>query len=229
VLGPRAEDHYVVASGLSEGELVVVNGAFKIDSAMQIQARPSMMSPEGGVAPPSHDHGSPRQSVVEPATVERFESPGGFQSGLGEAYRHYLEATDALARDNSAEARTAGAKLVGALEGISMEGLEEGEAHATWMRLSKLMLTAAAVIESATELDAARTELPALTGALADAVRAFGLSEGIAVLRFHCPMASDGRGADWLQSAVDTANPYYGAAMYRCGEAVETIADGENR
>ncbi len=53
VLGPRAGDHYVVLKGLEEGERVVVRGNFKIDSAMQILAKPSMMSPKGGVAPPA--------------------------------------------------------------------------------------------------------------------------------------------------------------------------------
>lgn len=47
VLGPRAGDYYIVKSGLEEGEIVVFNGNFKIDSALQIQAKPSMMSPEG--------------------------------------------------------------------------------------------------------------------------------------------------------------------------------------
>ncbi|MDP6457670.1 MAG: efflux RND transporter periplasmic adaptor subunit [Candidatus Marinimicrobia bacterium] len=56
VLGPRAGDEYVVLKGLHEGEEVVVKGNFKIDSAMQISAKPSMMSPEGGAAP-KHDHG----------------------------------------------------------------------------------------------------------------------------------------------------------------------------
>jgi Cu(I)/Ag(I) efflux system membrane fusion protein len=44
VLGPRAGDVYLVASGLEEGERVVTHGAFKIDSALQIQAKPSMMN-----------------------------------------------------------------------------------------------------------------------------------------------------------------------------------------
>lgn len=48
VLGPRAGDLYIVRSGLQEGEVVVTNGAFKIDSAMQISAKPSMMMPGGG-------------------------------------------------------------------------------------------------------------------------------------------------------------------------------------
>jgi Cu(I)/Ag(I) efflux system membrane fusion protein len=47
VLGPRAGDYYVVKSGLSAGELVVTKGNFKVDSAVQLTARPSMMTPEG--------------------------------------------------------------------------------------------------------------------------------------------------------------------------------------
>ena len=65
VLGPRAGEYYLVRSGLAEGELVVTHGNFKIDAEMQIQAKASMMSPEGGQAPGMH-HGqdaSPGQRV----------------------------------------------------------------------------------------------------------------------------------------------------------------------
>ena len=44
VLGPRTEEHYIVVSGLKEGEEVVSHGVFKIDSALQILAKRSMMS-----------------------------------------------------------------------------------------------------------------------------------------------------------------------------------------
>ena len=56
VLGPRAGDYYLVRSGLKEGEIVVTNGNFKIDSAVQILAKPSMMTPEGGGGG-GHHHG----------------------------------------------------------------------------------------------------------------------------------------------------------------------------
>jgi len=56
ILGPRAGDYYLVKEGLAEGEVVVTKGNFKIDSALQIQAKPSMMSPEGGTAPAGHPH-----------------------------------------------------------------------------------------------------------------------------------------------------------------------------
>jgi Cu(I)/Ag(I) efflux system membrane fusion protein len=45
-LGPRVGDFYVVVEGLVEGERVVTEGAFKLDSALQIRAKPSMMSPD---------------------------------------------------------------------------------------------------------------------------------------------------------------------------------------
>jgi Cu(I)/Ag(I) efflux system membrane fusion protein len=48
VLGPRIGDFYEVRFGLAEGEKVVSRGGFKIDSAIQIQARPSMMNVYNG-------------------------------------------------------------------------------------------------------------------------------------------------------------------------------------
>ncbi len=47
-LGPRVGDAYVVLNGLNAGEKVVVKGNFRIDSALQIMGRPSMMMPESG-------------------------------------------------------------------------------------------------------------------------------------------------------------------------------------
>jgi len=59
VLGPRAGDYYIVEEGLAQGEIVVTNGNFKIDASLQIQAKPSMMSPEekmNNVMPAGHHH-----------------------------------------------------------------------------------------------------------------------------------------------------------------------------
>lgn len=57
-LGPRAGDYYIVEQGLKEGDMVVTNGNFKIDSALQIQAKPSMMNPQGEMKsmPSGHHH-----------------------------------------------------------------------------------------------------------------------------------------------------------------------------
>ncbi len=56
VLGPKSKEHYIVLKGLQEGEQVVVNGNFKLDSQVQILARNSMMSIEGGAPADAHHH-----------------------------------------------------------------------------------------------------------------------------------------------------------------------------
>jgi len=58
VLGPRAGKYYIVRTGLKEGEKVVVNGNFKIDSAMQLLAKPSMMSMK------QHNHMKPNEENI---------------------------------------------------------------------------------------------------------------------------------------------------------------------
>ncbi len=55
VLGPRVGDRYIVAAGLEEGEMVVTQGAFKLDSELQLKAKPSMMNPDAGLTEiPAH-------------------------------------------------------------------------------------------------------------------------------------------------------------------------------
>lgn len=49
VLGPKLGKQFIVESGLGEGELVVSQGAFKLDSELQIKAKPSMMNPNAGL------------------------------------------------------------------------------------------------------------------------------------------------------------------------------------
>lgn len=75
VLGPRAGDWYVVRHGLREGERVVVEGNFKLDSALQLDARPSMMSPEGGEtgADAHGDHEDHSSAATSGALLEPVE------------------------------------------------------------------------------------------------------------------------------------------------------------
>jgi Cu(I)/Ag(I) efflux system membrane fusion protein len=74
VLGPKAENSYVVLGGLEEGERVVVNGNFKIDSAIQILAGSSMMGIEGGHSAVAHHHHGGSELMHEDYWSERTEN-----------------------------------------------------------------------------------------------------------------------------------------------------------
>jgi Cu(I)/Ag(I) efflux system membrane fusion protein len=66
VLGPKAGDQFIVKSGLNVGELVVTKGAFKIDSALQIRAKPSMMQPPAASRISPHtEHSAQLRAAVE--------------------------------------------------------------------------------------------------------------------------------------------------------------------
>ncbi len=58
VLGAAMGNDIMIASGLEAGEEIVVNGAFSVDAAAQLNGVPSMMSPQGGPMPKGHDHGA---------------------------------------------------------------------------------------------------------------------------------------------------------------------------
>jgi Cu(I)/Ag(I) efflux system membrane fusion protein len=57
-LGPRADEYYIVNSGLQAGEEVVTHAAFKVDAAAQLSGKSSMMNPGGGEMgqPAGHRH-----------------------------------------------------------------------------------------------------------------------------------------------------------------------------
>ena len=76
LLGPRAKGYFVVRHGLDEGEKVVVNGNFKIDSAVQILAKPSMMEHPGGEAMSGHrQHGGTQVMDMEMKMEPKSDGP----------------------------------------------------------------------------------------------------------------------------------------------------------
>lgn len=214
VLGPRAGDDYVVASGLTEGEKVVVNGNFKIDSAIQILAKPSMMSPQENA---EHKHTT---DVAEDEKTKQNFSPDKlplrFRKALDALYLDYFALQFALSHDQFDASREKARKFLGSLQKISMKSLPEA-AHVSWMPAAKNLKTAAEQIQAAKAIEAARTAFEPLSTELIQVARKFQ-SEKHRLLVFHCPMAFDYKGADWLQNKEGTENPYFGSQMFSCGE-----------
>ena len=103
VLGARAGESYIIIAGLEEGEEVVAKGNFKIDSAMQIAAKPSMMNPEGGVIMTGHEHhghGATLSEQMMEKDKEQLEVDSSFLKQLAPIYQAYFQAQAALADDD---------------------------------------------------------------------------------------------------------------------------------
>ena len=227
-LGPRAGDYYIVRNGLKEGEIVVTNGNFKIDSALQIQAKPSMMSPEAGAPAGMHHHeeGAKMPKATAPPRPTGFEVPATFQAQLTKVFDAYLSIRKALAEDKADEAKAAVRRSTRALHGVDMK-LLKGEAHHVWMRHHGKLQKALEAMQSAEDIGALRAGFEVLSNDLTGAIKAFGIDRGRTVYQLHCSMAFGNRGAYWLQSDKDVRNPYFGAAMLKCGEVTATISPGK--
>lgn len=208
VLGPRAGRWYVVRAGLEAGEEVVVEGAFKIDSELQLRGRPSMMNPPAG-------------------TVDPLAAPAAFRGQLGAAAVAAVSLQRGLAGDDLAAARAAAGELLERLGQVDM-GLLRSQAHARWMELAPALLSSARAAAAAADLDGARAAFRDASLALVAALETFGfaLPDGAATLGvFHCPMAFDDAGADWIGAGTTVANPYFGASMLRCGELLRPLRE----
>jgi membrane fusion protein, copper/silver efflux system len=220
VLGPRAGDFYIVESGLEEGERVVTNGNFKIDSALQILAKPSMMSPREEAAHEGSD------TKDEEQAQKTFSAPEAFQLQLGHFYATYLTLQDALASDALEAAQKSVDTGLTAVAAIDMK-LLEGDAHMEWMGKAQTIKKALEAMKKAGDIESVRTALSPLSDALWTAIQAFGAKSDTPVFRAHCPMALED-GAHWLQANQEVRNPYYGASMLGCGSIVGEMKSGKS-
>jgi len=225
-LGPRAGDSFIVLSGLEEGEQVVTNGAFKLDSEMQIRAKRSMMDPGGEGAPPVHSHSADAGGQSQPGRVpaegpDKERPYGHITAGsvmlreLGPVYEAYFDVQMALAGDDHAKAVSAYRDLVKRTDAVDMT-LFKGPAHEIWMDLSSKIKKYAAEGGESKDIKAARDSFYYLSKAVIELQERIGHPGGDFFLTF-CPMARDNAGAFWIQEVDTVYNSFYGAVMLRCG------------
>lgn len=229
VLGPRAGDYYIVREGLAEGEQVVVNGNFKIDSAIQILARPGMMSPEAGTPSPAHRHGDMHASRTGETPVshdmENPEVPEKFREQLHGLFRAYLRVQRPLSGDDLPAARSGAGDFNEALEKTDIS-LLDGTSRELWMNNQSAMRRDIDRIVSAGHIDSAREAFHGISNSIIALVKSLGVAGPEPVILIHCPMAFDNAGAEWLQESDQVRNPYFGAMMLRCRDRIDTLYAG---
>jgi len=210
VLGERAGDLYLVRHGLEEGDLVVTRGNFKIDSALQIQARPSMMSPD------------------DTAAGEALTIPSRFREQLAPVYDAYLELQTALADDRLPEAKKALGRLQSSLSEPD-ELLLDDRPRQAWRTVKMELAGAIGEKWQDADVDEIRKRFEPLSNTMLSLAAKFGHVRDAPLHRAFCPMAFDDKGAAWLQSGKKIANPYFGHQMLRCGAIQREFPPAEGK
>ena len=228
-LGPRAGDYYIVEDGLKEGELVVTHGNFKIDSAIQIQAGPSMMNPEGGIVSTGHEqHGASTYKSLKkkrPETEVSDKLPPAFLKQLDAIYDAYFDLQAALSHDHSENIQRYADKIAQGVRSVEMR-LLKGTTHTAWMEIQHTIKEQASIMSEANDLDDARPIFKMLSESMIHLAQKFGSSGKQPVLLFHCPMAFENKGADWLQNREGSENTYFGGKMFKCGNQEKDLTYG---
>lgn len=210
-LGPRAGDSYIVRNGLAEGDRVAVHGALRLDSAAQIQSRPSMMQPSESGASASEK-------------VERIPLTSTERGTLSQALNDYVRLHDALAHDRFENALAIASEFRGHIAEWKGERAPQTPA---WKERAEKIQRSLEAIANAKRIQDVRTHFQPLSNELIRSVRSFGVTGATAFHLYHCPMAFDNRGADWLQNKTGLENPYFGAEMFTCGLLKESFTPGD--
>ena len=226
VLGPKAGDKYVVYKGLKEGERVVTRGNFKIDSARQILARPSMMSPQEHAEEPKQAVAQPQQPGEE--VIKKVQAPREFLNEWTPAIHAYLRLKQALVDEKTEDAVVYAGNLKNLLSQVNSYLLDD-KAKALWQELSTNMIAALDRLEGQQEIAGMRKAFDPLSEAFARAIMMFRHVADHPLYLYFCPMASDNQGAYWVDGSEDRTNPYFGRKpfqgqdMLKCGELEEKI------
>jgi Cu(I)/Ag(I) efflux system membrane fusion protein len=234
LLGERTGDFWIIRSGLSEGEAVVTNGAFKIDAEFQLRDKFSMMNrePGSGATAQGHQHGAlqsapstTRQGDVirldgNVMTSQRAFSNDAFRNKLDEILAAYFDGKDALIESNPELSGNHATKLYQQIESARFQSLG-GDASGIWLAYRDDLLKEVDIWRKTRELTIQRNQLHKSSTILYEVAQRFGVKN--LVYQQYCPMAFNDEGATWLSSSEEIQNPYLPDTMLGCGELLTRI------
>ena len=170
----------------------------------------------------------PKNATANPVSPGKGHAGHGDNAPETQTPRHELQPVldsyfmlkDALVQGNAKGASLEAGKLSESINAVKMEKLQPAE-HEVWMKvMTKLALDAGHIAETQ-DISHQRDHFMGLSKNMYELAKIVKL--GVPVYYQFCPMADQGKGANWLSKENAIQNPYFGAQMISCGKTVETI------
>jgi hypothetical protein len=139
---------------------------------------------------------------------------------LKAVFDNYFGLKDALVKTDGGLASTKANALLSAIRAVKMEKLTADE-HSVWMKVEKDLGLDTERIAETKDPVLQREHFIALSKSMYQLIKV-SKQESPVYYQF-CPMANDGKGANWLSKENSVKNPYYGSMMLTCGSTIETI------
>lgn len=153
----------------------------------------------------------------------KYHVPNTFRVALGKVFEGYARIQSALAQDDLAKSKEAFSTMHALLHMMPKEGLDS-TAKAEWDSTDVKIMAALHPMATATTLDSTRAHFMEFSQILIEAIGKYGIAVEAPLYQFHCPMAKNNQGADWLQSDSVLANPYFGKGMSTCGSLTRKVS-----
>lgn len=160
------------------------------------------------------DHQDHQNHTAQPKEAAEQANP------LKAVFDHYFLVKDALVKTDGNTAASKAKELQAALDAVRMEQLES-KVHTIWMKVVADLKADAKRIADTKDPKRQRDHFDTLSQNLYELIKE-SKQETPTYYQF-CPMANEGKGANWLSKEAAIKNPYYGATMLSCGKTVETI------
>ena len=205
-IGRELGASYEILEGLEAGDEVVVNGAFTVDAAAQLQGKKSMMNQE-------KDH---EKMDHHKSTKVQIELNSDIEASYHNVINTYIHLKDALIKSDVALAASKSDAFRLALEKIPPAHKEKTKDY--WVILHKTSKG----INNNVDLAQQRKQFKTLSDNLIEMVKNFSTVNNKLYIQY-CPMANDDKGAYWLSMEEQILNPYFGDMMLKCGEVTQII------
>lgn len=203
VLGPRVGRSYVVLKGLRAGDEVVTHGAFKLDSELQIRAKPSMMSTK---LP---------QTRKQPPKLQKLRLSRRVLKRLTPVYKRYYDLQMALSSDSAAKSFLAYKALFKEVRRLRRL---RGSSSLIWARTRARLYPWLRKVRTTTPIKSQRIWFQPISQQMIALMKQLGHAHKQKAFLAYCPMAFGNKGAYWLQTNKKLYNPYFGSQMLHCGE-----------
>lgn len=220
-LGQKNGAQVEIIEGLSIGEEIVTKGTFTVDAAAQLQGKKSMMNNTGGKTMTGHEgQTGVQQNHDSPTAMKqtmKMNFSDSFQKDFKPVLLAYLKVKDALLASDAPQTVVSAKATLEALYAIPTSNL--GKMEQEHFNASVKMLEA---IAAKTNLNNQRSHFVLLNEHLVALLSAFSTLENTLYVQ-QCPMANNNQGAVWLSIEKDIRNPYFGAAMLKCGSTIKSL------
>lgn len=177
------------------------------------ESKQPVAAPLQQVAISSQQHHEGHQQNKEDNTIQTVNQ-------LNAVFDSYFTLKDALVKTDGNQASLKAKELKTAITAVKMDKLAM-DVHTVWMKLVNGLTEDAEHINETKDIAHQRDHFMSLSKNMYELIKVAKTSDP--VYYQFCPMANNGKGANWLSRESGIKNPYYGTQMLTCGKTVETI------